>query len=127
MNTQRLTSNAQLSMGERTAKEYRRDARATSNEGEGIRKNMCFCETNRIGFGAFCDGTIYGKGSYDRGCEKMNPVRLAKPNPFWGLGRSRGTTRSDASPRWGQRPSRGGDRRRTGADNLTPQATTEIC
>src|ERR1039457_93142 len=40
--------------------------------------------------------------------------------------RSREAARSDVSPRWGQRPSHGGDRRRTGADNLTPQAGTPV-
>jgi hypothetical protein len=51
------------------------------------RKNMRFCETNRIGFEAFFYGTIDAKGSCDRGAKKMNPVRLAKPNLFLGLGR----------------------------------------
>src|ERR1017187_1501840 len=48
--------------------------------GSGAARAPRFCETNRIGFGAFFHGTTEANVSYDGRSEKMNPVRLAKPN-----------------------------------------------
>ena len=46
------------------------------------RKNMRFCETNRIHVPAFFDVTLSVCGNCSDMLENLNPVRLAKPNPF---------------------------------------------
>src|SRR6266481_9426292 len=70
-------------------------------EGEGPPQNMCFCETNRIGFEAIFDGTIDGYGSYDGRAEKMNPVRFSGNECA-----TRGTSVAEYPPLY---PLRGGD------------------
>src|ERR1035437_3708970 len=64
----------------RRSREHGRDARAT--EGKKCRENMRFCETNRIHDDGFFDVTAYVYSIYRETVKKLNPVRLAKPNPF---------------------------------------------
>jgi hypothetical protein len=63
-------------------------AEVMADRGRGRRENVRFCETNRIQNGGFFDGTTYAYDICRETFKKMNPVRLAKPNPF-GRGISR--------------------------------------
>ena len=55
---------------------------------------MRFCETNRIHDDGFFDLTAYAYGIYRERFKKLNPVRLAKPNPFGKVNGSNGTDES---------------------------------
>jgi len=49
---------------------------------KGDRKNMCFCETNRIGRRGLFVASVVMIVTYTFDDGFFNPVRFPKPNPF---------------------------------------------
>ena len=68
-----------LRFGDSTATErrgYKETGTGRKRPGRRRLKNMRFCETNRIGFGAILRPTTTEQASCDGTAEKMNPVRF---------------------------------------------------